>query len=235
LTIAQHAKIQAAKKRTKSLSTATSAATIPQNHPLDSLKTLYYIPAATNVVSDYLSLFAIRPWLIKCGTRPIFALLSGTGLAAVVVFITTVIRFFVSGEFVRTDSFFHLLIAAEPIQVGPVAPVGIDFYIASYRHYLLITIIPAIVVFAWLPLLAMGILAIRAAGAVSWLVGKAQWFLKGGTEHPLKAIGYVAATFVFVMIAGWHLIHDYLVATLLYLIEVTWHAIPDLPPLQRVQ
>jgi hypothetical protein len=81
----------------------------------------------------------------------------------------------------------------------------------------------------------MGILAIRAAGAVSWLVGKAQWFLKGGTEHPLKAIGYVAATFVFVMIAGWHLIHDYLVATLLYLIEVTWHAIPDLPPLQRVQ
>jgi hypothetical protein len=39
LAIAQHAKIQPAQKPRKSLSTAISAAMIPQNHPLDSLKT----------------------------------------------------------------------------------------------------------------------------------------------------------------------------------------------------
>jgi hypothetical protein len=40
LTISQHAKIQPAQKTKKSLSTTISAAMIPQNHPLDSLKTL---------------------------------------------------------------------------------------------------------------------------------------------------------------------------------------------------
>jgi hypothetical protein len=37
--MAQHAKNQRAQKRKKALSTSTSAAMIPQNHPLDSLKT----------------------------------------------------------------------------------------------------------------------------------------------------------------------------------------------------
>jgi hypothetical protein len=43
LAISQHAKIEPASKPRKSLSTAISAAMIPQNHPLDSLKTLNQI------------------------------------------------------------------------------------------------------------------------------------------------------------------------------------------------
>src|SRR5258708_7298518 len=41
--ISQHAKIEPASKPGKSLSTSISAAMIPQNHPLDSLKTHSYI------------------------------------------------------------------------------------------------------------------------------------------------------------------------------------------------
>jgi hypothetical protein len=32
---------------------------------------------------------------------------------------------------------------------------------------------------------------------MTWVVGRTQWFLKEGKEHPLKAIGYVAAVVVF--------------------------------------
>jgi hypothetical protein len=56
---------------------------------------------------------------------------------------------------------------------------------------------PALAVFIWLPLFALGILIARLLTPLSWIVGRTQWFLKEGKEHPLKAIGYVAAVVVF--------------------------------------
>jgi hypothetical protein len=56
---------------------------------------------------------------------------------------------------------------------------------------------PALAVFTWLPLFAFGILIARSLTPLSWIVGRTQWFLKEGKEHPLKAIGYVAAVVVF--------------------------------------
>ena len=44
---------------------------------------------------------------------------------------------------------------------------------------------------------ADGILIVRLLTPLSWIVGRTQWFLKEGKEHPLKAIGYVAAVVVF--------------------------------------
>jgi len=52
-------------------------------------------------------------------------------------------------------------------------------------------------VFVWLPLFALGIVIVRLLTPLSWIVGRTQWFLKEGKEHPLKAIGYVAAVAVF--------------------------------------
>ncbi len=56
---------------------------------------------------------------------------------------------------------------------------------------------PAFLVFAWLPLFALGIMIARLLMPLSWIVGRTQWFLKEGKEHPLKAIGYAAAVIVF--------------------------------------
>jgi hypothetical protein len=56
--------------------------------------------------------------------------------------------------------------------------------------------IPALVVFVWLPLLAIGILVARASGPFFRVVGKTQWFLKDGQNHPLKAVGCVAVVIV---------------------------------------
>jgi hypothetical protein len=60
-----------------------------------------------------------------------------------------------------------------------------------------VTIMQAVIVFAWLPLFALGIVVCRLLTPLSWVVGRTQWFLKEGKEHPLKAIGYVAAVVVF--------------------------------------
>jgi hypothetical protein len=46
-------------------------------------------------------------------------------------------------------------------------------------------------------LFALGVLIVRSLTPLSWIVGRAQWALKEGKEHPLKAIGYVAAIVVF--------------------------------------
>ena len=61
----------------------------------------------------------------------------------------------------------------------------------------LVLSLPAMAVFLWLALFAFGILVVRVPAGLSWAVGKAQWVLKDGTEHGLKAVGYVAAIIVF--------------------------------------
>jgi hypothetical protein len=33
---------------------------------------------ATNALTDYFSLFMIRPWLNFCGAKPVFAVVTGT-------------------------------------------------------------------------------------------------------------------------------------------------------------
>jgi len=60
-----------------------------------------------------------------------------------------------------------------------------------------IGMLPAILVFLWLPLLALSMLILRLLNwlfrATAWF----QWFLKQGKQHPLQAIGTVAAILVF--------------------------------------
>ena len=45
---------------------------------------------------------------------------------------------------------------------------------------------PAMAVFVWLPLFALGILVARALTPLSSIVTRVQWALKEGDKHPLK-------------------------------------------------
>jgi hypothetical protein len=56
---------------------------------------------------------------------------------------------------------------------------------------------PALVVHLWLPLFALSSLAVRLVFWIFRAVEWAQWFLKQGNAHPLKAIGVVATIIVF--------------------------------------
>jgi hypothetical protein len=62
---------------------------------------------------------------------------------------------------------------------------------------LLVPIAPAFLVHLWLILFAVGAFGVRLLNPVFRLVARAQWFLKQGDRHPLRAIGMVAAVLVF--------------------------------------
>jgi hypothetical protein len=130
-----------------------------------------------NVFFDYVALFFIRQRLVEPSSKPVFALITGTLIGVLWVWLGILSR-------VATG---FLLFPEEPNPTG----VPIEFVFAGG--------LPGMAVFTWLPLFAFGILAIRALTPLSWIVAKAQWFLKGGSEHPLKAIGVVAAATVFVV------------------------------------
>jgi hypothetical protein len=140
-----------------------------------------------NVFSDYLSLFVIRPVLTQSGTTPVINLALGTVSGAAIVITANLLRFFAIW-FQFCNGKYSALCVGEPIDVS--AALSHGFADPAFAW-------PALAVFAWLPLFALGILLARLLTPFSFIVGKTQWFLKEGKEHPLKAIGYVAAVVVF--------------------------------------
>ena len=147
---------------------------------------------ATNALTDYISLFIIRPWLNFCGAKPVFALLTGTLLGALVV------NF---GALLRLRVLYAMALAMFGISQWSVILANVKAVLSG--TFLLA--LPAVVMFAWLPLFASGIVASRIFGGFSWIIGKAQWALKDGKEHPLKVVGYVAAAIVFFVFVGWQI------------------------------
>ena len=56
----------------------------------------------------------------------------------------------------------------------------------------------ALIVHLWLPMLALCIGIVKTLNWLRVAVGRTQWFFKTGNEHPLEALGYVAAGLVFI-------------------------------------
>jgi hypothetical protein len=136
----------------------------------------FLVALVFNVCTDYLSLFAIRSMLIRSGTKPVTSLALAGLSGAAIVLLSNLIR--------------GLLIFRMSAGSNYLADASLQF------------MWPAIIVFIWLPLFALGILIIRALTPLSWIVAKAQWALKEGDKHPLKAIGCVAAVVIFAVTVG---------------------------------
>ena len=146
-----------------------------------------------NVSTDYLSLFVIRPLLVRSGTKPVIGLALGAVSAIAIVIVTNVLRAVVMH--LLADHFgwgiaFHFPIKSYVMYALPWGPFGFQ---TEGLHLAW----PALAVFVWLPLFALGIAIARLLTPLSWIVGRTQWFLEEGKEHPLKAIGYVAALVTF--------------------------------------
>jgi hypothetical protein len=56
---------------------------------------------------------------------------------------------------------------------------------------------PAFIIHLWLPIFALSSLVVKLIYLIFRAVEWAQWFLKQGDAHPLKAIGIVATIIVF--------------------------------------
>jgi hypothetical protein len=135
-----------------------------------------------NVLMGFVSLFVIRRLLIRSGTKPVICLTLGTLSGAAIVIVANSLVSVSEGA----------LMGELPSLEDLVPPRSLDEVVPALR-----ACCAAMAVFVWLPLFALGILAARLLTPLSTIVGRTQWFLKEGKEHPLKAIGYVAAVVVF--------------------------------------
>jgi len=172
-------------------------ATAPWKWSFQSLRffmTLWATAFLFNIFSDYLSLFVIRPFLVRSGTKPVIGLSLGAVSGAAIVlagnFLRAIVIIVIVG-FVTdvVDVFYSVEDGVRPNYSNRIT-------MESFRLFMMFSW-PALFVFAWLPLFALGIVAARVLTPMSWIVGRAQWLLKEGKEHPLKAIGCVAAVVVF--------------------------------------
>jgi hypothetical protein len=170
-----------------------------------------------NALSDYVSLFAIRPWLFVSGARPVFALICGTLIGTAVVLL---------GAALRTA--FYYMVYADGYDDVVVTILGacrtglyknsnslilLDLFtggkIRNFKEINGLSLksdrllesmmfsIPALLVFAWLPLLALCIAGFRCLNVLFRLVGLVQWSLKNGNNHPITALGVVAGLATF--------------------------------------
>jgi hypothetical protein len=56
----------------------------------------------------------------------------------------------------------------------------------------------ALLVHLWLPLFAISVVLLKGLNYFLLAAKTAQWFLKRGKDHPLEAVGFVAAPLVFI-------------------------------------
>lgn len=157
----------------------------------------------TNIVSDYVSLFVVRRFLVLGGDRPAAAILISPILGALIVGIFAYLRVTVS-----------FIVVGFLFQLGDDLPllknIGMGLYLAIYslfnppalngapNYQELLLSLSAFAVHLWLPLFGFGLLCVRGLNYLFWAIGKMQWFLKRGAEHPLDAVGYVLGAIVLV-------------------------------------
>jgi TIR domain len=156
---------------------------------------------AVNVMSDYLSLFLVRKCLVYVNNRRLILLVAPMfgWIIVCTIYIVAVILTGVIMELLHSDMTLYFLSAVGRRDTGFYYPLS-EFIsdVLTGRAELDYAFIPsALVVHLWMPLFAIGVFVIRFLGptlrAVRWI----QWFVRDGDEHPLEAIGTVAALLIF--------------------------------------
>jgi hypothetical protein len=145
------------------------------------------------VLSDYTSLLFVRHFLRSARSYPIRASIISSIIGLVLVaasfVISAVITFTV---FPKLTSWFQFAIYDLPLAI--ILAVYIIF--TDFGEFVT-TMLPALIIHLWLPLFVLSSLLVKLLYLVFRAVEKAQWFLKQGDAHPLKAIGIVATIIVF--------------------------------------
>jgi hypothetical protein len=148
----------------------------------------------TNVISDYVSLFAVRRLLILGKNRPFIALWVGAAAGI------SIVTFF---NFVLNIGFALMVLLAGILPSTNWLGSFISFSFINFEATFsvpewLALFSSAFVVHLWLPLFFICAGTVRGLNYLRAAVGWTQWFIKQGRQHPLEAIGYVAAVIVFV-------------------------------------
>jgi hypothetical protein len=168
--------------------------------------TTLFISLSTNIISDYFSLFVVKPFLISARDRSILDLLKGP-----IAGITLILFAFSVRAIILT---FNVIIIDEHVSFADAMDIFVDIFLATFIHREWQAILlAALVVHLWLPLLVLCVGILKTINYLRLAIGWTQWFIKQGHQHPLDAVGYVAAVIVFVPMA----IYTYLVPLIAWL------------------
>jgi hypothetical protein len=158
-----------------------------------------FIWVCTNVISDYISLFIVRGLLIVGRERPLPAMIVGPIAGACLIFVLFFIRdqigWFLVGGWESLGHFWSWL-----------------RFILKLHFPTTQLAIAALAVHIWLPFLALCLVLLKVLNFFREAAGKAQWLLNEGEDNPLDAVGYVAATIVFLVAAIWLLVKTFVLA-----------------------
>jgi hypothetical protein len=154
---------------------------------------------ASVILSDYLSLFVVRRCLLFSNDYPMMSLLLSFFFGSIVI----VFAFFCGFEIQRYFIVRPIYVVILSNHLMPI-PYWIGRGTAGLP--ILNLVIPALLVHFWLPLFAAGAFTIRFLYRFAQAAVWAQWALKQGNRHPLEAIGFVAAAFIFAVAAVWKLL-----------------------------
>jgi hypothetical protein len=153
------------------------------------------VSTSFNVISDYMSLFVVRYILAVGSKRPIIATTIGPIFGVVAVFMIFTIRSLANFVFTiivngwnDVDNIKHAIEAF--YDNFPKGTMFIEDDDIAYSA-------AALVVHVWMPLLGASAIVLAILNYFRFAVSKTQWFLKRGRDHPLEAIGLVAAVIVF--------------------------------------
>jgi len=139
------------------------------------------------IISDYISLFAVR----KCLTVSAAKLTSSILLAVISAAGAITLAILILGRLFDVVGLFANL-------------ANLSFERPEFGLFAwIIATLPGLLVHIWLPLLLVAGTITSALVAFFRVAGFAQWFSKKGSSHPYDAIGIVAAAVVFVGTAVW--------------------------------
>jgi hypothetical protein len=157
------------------------------------------IAATIVIIIDFISLFFVRKFLVLARVYPISAsIISSTfGLGLVIIGWIIIITVSISRLY-WLDPAVLRFIYPFPTWKEVVSNIDVVRMVLPnlFTSFFEITR-SAFVVHLWLPLFALSSLVVRLVYLILRAVEWAQWFLKQGDAHPLKAIGVVATIIVF--------------------------------------
>jgi hypothetical protein len=141
-----------------------------------------------NTLSDYVALFMIRYFLANKYINPFLALVIGPGIG--VLFVVFCIS-------VRALIFIFSITLEAHASIPPMSNNwGLILFLMMNKIFLM-TSVGALLVHLWLPFFALCVGLLKGLNYLLLAAHTAQWFLKRGKDHPLEAVGFVAAPLVF--------------------------------------
>jgi hypothetical protein len=152
---------------------------------------------AGNILSDYLSLFVIRRWLIIGANQPLLALITGGVVGVIIVFVLNYLFTVLGWSIILPDKDREY---DSPLSLSVIV---LHFYsLFDFQAPELVSLVlPALIIHLWLPLFAVALLSAKLLNWFARVSQWMQWFIKQGRDHPLDAVGYAAALIVFVTVA----------------------------------